>query len=272
MNLKLGATAPVLLLGMICLAPAPAIARSSRTARVEVVRQGLAVSLSIPAKQYPVNAIVRATMQVSDETAGAIRLNRITFYGCWGTFPPQAFVMSNRRQMFPPVVLSPDIPICPRPHGGTMDLRAGASLVSHEYLLLRGPQIRAFVLLSSMRQQQLQQQTPFIGTPILTVKLTRGDAPTVRIQRGAAPVAHVLRPPYARGELFIGTGWVRSVGAPSFGVRGVNAIDSVDSSWSRTNSLAVRPKLDSGYSRIVQWHSVVGWLGHSAASIDFRQR
>jgi len=245
-------------------------------AHVEIVTKGLDLFLSLPEHQYPVNAIVQATMRVTNVSTHAIELRRTSFYGCGGTFAPQAVVMSNTRaQVFPPIVAGGPYPECSvlPPGAATTKLPAGAALASRQYLLLRWPQIRAFVTLAGSRVRSgFQTNWPGVGTPILTVTLTRSDAPTVTMQKGSVPVAHVVRPSYARGRLFIGNGWSRLAKHGTVGKHGfVGIVTGFRNGWARQTSLTIRPKLMSGYTRFVEWHVVAGWLGHSAASIDFHQ-
>ena len=243
-------------------------------AHVEIVDAGLHLSLSLPEQHYPANAIVQATMQVTNVTARAIRLGRTSFYDCRGMFAPQAVVMSHRTPVFPPIVVGTAFPSCPPPlpTGGTAMLRPGATLSSREYLLLRGPEIRAFVTIADRRSHSgLQLAPPVVATPILTVTLTASDAPTVTVEEGNAPVAYVARPRYARGRPFVGSGWSRLAKRGTVGKRGFVGILGFGNGWARQTSLTIRPKLMPGYTRFVEWHIVAGWLGHSAARVDFRQ-
>lgn len=252
--------------------PAALYAQAPGRAHVETVSKGLHLSLSLAKQRYPANAIVQATMRVTNVTTHGIGLGSTSFYDCRGTFAPHAVVMSDGTQVFPPIVVGESSPSCSNLSGPTMTLRAGATLTSREYLLLRGPQVRAFVTLAGSRAQHgVQTRPPLVGTPILSVTLTQSDAPTVTVQKGSVPMAHIVRPSYGHGLLFVGSGWSRLARHGTVGEPGFVGIERFENAWVRQTSLTIRARLMSGYTRVVEWHIVAGWLGHSAASVNSRQ-
>ena len=255
----------VLLAGML-LPPGSAHGTSTRGITVSVVHHGVRLTLYVSRPSYPVGAVVEVEMRVSNLSSQPVELGKTYGWDC-GDYAPQPRVMLRGREVYPPAVPQTPAPSClpPPPNQGKL-LRPAHALDTHQYVVLRGTEIQAdLTLLEGGKAASL-------STPSATVRLTRRDAPRVRVHGGRVPLADVLPPARTSKPLLYVSGYVRLARRGVVGRRGFVGILGFGNVWQTQYSTVLMPHLLPGYKRVVEWHAVAGWLNHSVASIDFSQR
>jgi hypothetical protein len=220
---------------------------SARTS-VSVVHDGLRLTLKIPQRSYPRNALVQVRLTLTNITSQSIDLGaQNNGNGFCTTSLPQAEVRNTRgKLLFPPAVAPLIVPPCPFYLG--RPLAAGQSLVNREYVILRG---RVLTGIASTRTGQ--SFTPF-STPPLPLSLTHESAPTTTETAPPAGIdIHSLVP--VTGQFRYASTWICPSGT-SNGIR---------TGWTAVQGTHINPPCPAPS----RWNVAAGWLGHPVVGVHY---
>lgn len=235
--------------------PAGAFARadSGRAAdslRTTIVAHHIRLTLTLPGRTFPADALVRVTV-----TARTTSRHRIWLLGSGPMTPgksvPQVEVVRDGAVVYPPA-LSRWIPQ-PGPPPTGLPVDPGKTIRTTTYIILRGPLVRAAV--DIVKGQFDLGRSVKVTTPPLSVTLTAPDPPTVMVtatpggpQAEIAPPAGTVRKPlYEAATMCSGT------------IGGAQTLD-----WTRADSDIFTPAC----APMEQWHLVAGWPGHTVITVD----
>lgn len=247
---------PLILLLVILGTIAVPSARSSAAASAAkkplhavVQRGGLRLELTVPRASYPRDALVRVWASVRNTTHRTLWIES-NGPQAPGRYLPQVEVLDRAGHSLP-LSLTTYFPY-PGPPPGPVSIAPGAAIAGPEDLVLRGARVRLSVLALSPRDPRFGPHTR-LETPALHLHLRPVDSPTVQLITSGSPSATIVRPTGLHGlPLAV---WYADCG-------GVNYSQEIY--WTKV-SLHLTP----GCSPLQAWHVLVGWRGHSVASIDY---
>lgn len=215
---------------------------------VSVVQSGLRLSLKVPRRSYPRNALVRVTLTLTNVTTQSIDLGaQDNGNGFCTTSLPQAEVHNTRGALlFPPAVKPLIVPPCPFYMG--RPLAAGQSLVNHEYVILRG---RVLTGIASTRTGQ--SFSPF-STPPLTLTLGHESPPTTTVTTSPFGI-DVHSPVPVTGKMWYTASWICPNGTET----------AIGQAWTALQGTHINPPCPAPS----KWNLAAGWLGHPVVTIHY---
>jgi hypothetical protein len=242
---------PALLLVVSFLVPQSAHATTSTGVSISSVSDGVRLTLTLPRRVYPRNALVRATLRIQNVGHHTI-LTRFGD-GCAITNPfIEVFDGRGRLMDQGPLIVSGN-PGCPTILG--QPFLPGRTVRQHVFAVLRGRYVRAVLNVGKSLNGRLI-------TPKLAVRLVHGKAPIVTIKQSKiGPFAQVDRPPGASGPLYF-VGSARCGSASNF--QGYSSTPL----WSRA-AIAEGNRVYSGCYGEQQWRALAGYLNFPVATIDY---
>lgn len=218
--------------------------------QVSTVSHGLSLTLTIPAAGYPHDALVRITLRMQNISHGDI-----------GLLGSDVQVLSTSRQVLYP----PSVPPTIEPKGvkPTAPLRfhPGQVTVEHEYIVLRGPYVRARVWLGKLGKRYVPPftQRPAVVTRPVRITLLQGEPPTitVTISPMVSAEVHPVRP--ETGPLLYALSYLctQADGATIGG----------GAEWARARSRHIA--IVDTVCASLELHLVAGWLNRPVATIDY---
>lgn len=235
---------PVLAITSLVL-PITANARKSRPLIVEVMRHGVRLTLTLPHRTYPRNALVRTTMTVSNESSRSLSLVPST--SCPWLDVSTEVMTAHGQMVYPPSVplLEPCLPTLGGGGGRNVNalphLAPGSSHTWHFLVILRGRFVRGSFY--------------SLHTPPISVHFVRGQLPIVARCVSTACVRLSPRPAW----LHHGPVYVSSV--TDCGARKPYL------AWHRARSRSLHPAC----SFPNRWHFAAGYLNHPVTEIDWKQ-
>jgi hypothetical protein len=252
-----------LLLALALAAPPSALAQGSEPGgfhpagsgpiTVAVTAAGLHLTMTIPRRTYPLNALVRVTLSLTNVTNHTVALGpQDNGNGTCATSYPQAEVHgAGGKLLFPPAVTLPLHLPCPNYLG--MPLAAGKSLVQREYLILRGPRV---VAVASTRTGQTF--SPITTRPVV-LTLTSESPPTATVTKSPLGI-DVHSPVAVSGRLHYVSTWTCPAGASSNG-------ESLQAGqwWVSVGGT----RITSGCTNPTWWLVAAGWLNHPVVLVKY---
>lgn len=211
-------------------------------------RDGLRLELVVPLHAYPRNAFIRVyayARNVSRHTVWIVGPGPMSP----GQYVPQVQVLDAAARSLP-VSLTSYFPYT-GPVPFPLAIKPGESFRVTEEIVLRGAWLRREVML--LRKPTFPLQGREFHPPVLGVRLLPSDAPAVHVSvanRGASAI--LVRPPNIHGSPW--AVWYADCG-------GTNYDQQIY--WTKVTS-----PLSAGCFPLVAWHVLVGWRGHSVATIE----
>ncbi len=217
---------------------------------------GLKLTLTIPRRSYPLNALARVSVSVENVSRHTV--------GYWipginlpGVASPQAEVLDDSEAIvFPPAM--PYRPPLPGPAPGLEPLHPGQMIRGSEYIVVRGARIRASQQFTPTWSPTVRRALNTLRTHAIGVRLTAEAAPTLTLhETSQGPVVDVTRPTGVTGRMLrlnyadCGDG----ANGPQF-----------DYSFGWVGS---GQHLTPGCSPASAWHVRVAWLNHPVAALDY---
>jgi hypothetical protein len=242
----------IVLLLLTVWSPVPRTNASSVAAAVQVdtVTHGVKLSLSIPSRTYPRNALVRVTVRLENVSRHTVLVS--------GNNPAIALVLDASHQ----VVYWPDSPfmgqelfgqsIARRP---TIHLRPHHHLARSYFVILRRPLLQAQATLGAPGKEY------DIGAAFVPLALTDEAAP-MAIVTGAPSIHAAITPPAG------------TVGPPYFVEQTActgKAIYGDSRGWDVAPGDDLVPGFSSDCMSNRKWIAYAGWLNHPVVAISYSQ-
>jgi hypothetical protein len=241
------ATGSALFLLTSVLAVAKAHATPASAIRVETVTHGVKLSLSIPRRTYPKNALVTVMVRLQNVSRHTVLVSVNNY--------PNAMVLDSAhhelysardplsdRALFELHGPGPRPPIKLSPHHGFA--------VSY-FVILRGPLLQAVAMVGPRGKER------DIHGPTLPLTLTDEAPPPVTVTETPTLHATIAPPP--------------SVTAPPYFVEHTqctgNGLVSTGRGWQAANSNLLTPEFPSGCVTPHMWIALAGWLNHPVVDI-----
>lgn len=230
-------------------APHEAAGASKPAMKVSAQRGGLRLELSLSHASYPRDALIRAWVTMRNTTRHTIWVEGGGPQAP-GKYFPQIDVLDSAGRSLP-LSLTTWFPY-PGPPNVPSALAPGQTIAGPEDIVLRGSWVRLGVTLLPNGNLPMRSRDPF-HTPALEVALLPSDAPAVQLSAGTdRPVATIARPAYAHG--LPQAVWYADCGGTNFDQRIY---------WT-----PVSTRLLPGCLPLHAWHVLVGWRGHSVATVE----
>jgi hypothetical protein len=223
---------------------------------------GLRLSLVVPRRTYPRNALTMVTVRLRNVSHHVVMYDT-TGVALPGVSAPQVEVLNRSgRALFPPAL--PDMPVLNGPPAVAEPLRPGQVLFARLFIIVRGARIRATVAFVPRSELQNNVQSPAhtLATRPVTVRLTT-EAPPAVVERDTpgGPVFKITRPPGVTGTLrwvtYADCGFLTT---PTY---------STYNMYFRPNWVPTGPHLAAGCRPVHSWHATLGYLNHPVTSIDY---
>jgi hypothetical protein len=220
---------------------------------------GLRLTLTVPRRRYPRNALIRVTLQVTNVSRHPISIES-------GQNFPRSYVLdSSGNDSYDPVTPLGDESLLdvtgPGPRYEVIN--RGKTITSPDYLVLRGSEISARVFLGKLGAPA----GPMITMPPITVTLRDEPAPVVHVSTSPSLQAVVTPPHPMSGSMFYfeetacattagtyetGEGWVATKATVVTPIFGDASSDPSSCAGTRT------------------WHALVGWLNHPVTYLSYQ--
>lgn len=254
-----GLSVPALLLFLCFLPPYPVQARPTSAHRVEVRAHGVELSLSLPRRDYPRDALVRVTIRLENISRQLVQVGVTGAAVCDRRGPGVQVSTASHQILYPPAITWL-LPSC-GPVFLPRALRSGRAIQRRLFAILRGNHIQAIAAIGKKPVE--------ITTPPLTVMLRSEPAPRV-ILRTTAPskISVSSATPAQRGSFYYITSEMCIFPTP--GPQG-----GTGSGWGMTHFAFSTPDRDgvyrfaSGCEPPTRWSFVGGWLNHPVATIEY---
>jgi len=204
---------------------------------------GVRITLSVPQASYPRNALIQASIRVTNLSSHAIEYYPGSI--CGGN--PEVEVTNNRGIVeYPPAIAGAPIPSCGPARLHYPQIRPGATKVWHSYAILGGAHLQAHI---SITQSQL-----YVYSPTVTAHLISAP-PLVAALRVSPRVTLQITPPTtATGPLLYASWWGCKVSnGAEFGGGGIG--------WQEATGDILSPDWDRSCGTQREWHVVAGWVG-----------
>lgn len=208
------------------------------------------LTLTLPARTYPQNALVLAT----------VRLENISGHPVWYTDACPGGVLSIQVTdaqgglYYPPAQPGGPQPKCKRAQ--SVPLAPGDVIQRGIFAVLRAPNIRALAEIG---------KTPgsYFETAPVTLQLTAGTPPAVQVHASPAVSATITPPAGSQGPLYVNA-WARcGTGA------GSAASTSGPVSFTPVyGSTTITPDVQ-GPCQALEWHALAGWVGQPVATVAY---
>lgn len=233
----------------------PAIDRRGRIV-TSAFAAGIRLTVSIPAGPYPLDALVAVNVTLRNMTRHVVRY--------WTRGPmapgyqdPQGEVLDSSGQVLYPPALPQWLPL-PGPAPFPVPLRPGQSVGGRQFLVLRGPELRATQTIDIDGVANGVHYPPAsISTRAIALGLISQAPPAVRLSASEQGLRADISPPAgATGPMFY----------MQYSKCGDISTSNQTLEWT-----ASTPVLVPGCPRPVEWFVVAGWLNHPVARIHFVQ-
>jgi hypothetical protein len=219
---------------------------------------GMRLSLTVPRRSYPRNALAGVTIRVQN-----VSTHVVTYLspgdGLPGVSAPQVQALDRLgRVVFPPV--QNEAPAIPGPASFWVLLHPGGSRTFHDLVIVRGARLRATLQFTPRAQPFDGVQYPLnaLATRAITVGLTRADPPSVTVRATpSGPVADVALPPGASRSLW----WVSYADCTT---EVTSPKSEYTFGWQPTG-----PHLAPDCFPLQTWYATVGRLNHSVAVLRY---
>ena len=248
--------APLLLVLPLSLLPARSSAAHPESGySVSTLAHGVKLTLTVPNRLYPRNALVRVTLTVKN-VAGHTKYIRS------GLESPSAYVLDDSgSEVYDPLEpLGDKTLITPMGPGlGSFPLRAGRVWQAHRYLVLRGDRIVYWMRLGRVGHGNA---VTVQGRPAL-LRLTEEAAPRVSITSSPMLEATIIPPWAVSGPMLYNQQWSCQTGDSTY-LSGSGWVAAKGSTVSGSEARA-------NCSAKLQWRAIAGWLGHPVADVDYSE-
>lgn len=219
--------------------------------RASTTSHGLQVSVLVPRRSYPKDALVQVRVVVRNISHRAVVIDA----PC-GSEGPEAQSTTATGHLLYSMVFHPTSGLSTLCHNQTAPRLAPRHVLEvRQYLVLEGPGIRGFVPLAGNRWAQTR--------PAL-VRLTPARPLRVNMRSKHRVEAMIPRPPGAQGPL-LWYGWSACLehGTP---------FSSPNYGWVRSSSDVATPlqARERACSQITEWHAIAGYLNYPVAIINYR--
>jgi len=244
----------LLLLLFVTVLPTPSSAAHPASGyRVSTVSQGIKLTLIVPHKTYPRNALARVTVTARNVTRRPVR---ITSLDC-GTGNPYVDLSDGHENITQlPTFTRFLAPPCPVPAPTSFrSLGAGHSLQWRPYVIMTGRVIEATITLGKPPGSRQ------VSTPAIVLRLTDGKTLEVRLHRSGGWVFADIQPV---GPIQGPLRYIESVRCP------VN--DGYQVVTEYTWRVADGERVTPGCGPVSEWHVIAGWLDQPVATIDYVKR
>jgi hypothetical protein len=206
---------------------------------------GLRLSVSVPQRAYPRNALIRVSVSLQNISHHTVVLGRTCYTPTlWGDVTNQAHTMEFSSYL--PVRLTGGVATCiyTRPTPGPR-LAPGQTLHKEPYLVLRGGIITATAIVDPERYAAY--------TPPLRVRLIPAKPSTIHVHLPAPTYAVLQPPPGAEGLPVVAEAYRCRRGPAT--TRGFHVV----------HTLYLVPHC----AHVVEWHVIAGWLDHPVTTINY---
>lgn len=234
------------------LLPSAGVAESTRGITVSTMTHGVKLTMRLPRRTYPRNALVRVTVSLSNVSNHTVRIAD----GCSLSNGLTADVRNGHGNVVFPRAMDFFPYHCPGSALGQygIPLRPGTTIARRPLVVLFASWIRPLVILTDGTHGGTEWTGP-------TVRVTHYHAPPLRVTAQAQSYrtfADIRAPSPVSGPLYyIQSAFCRITGSIQ--------VDS-EQNWIATYGTRVEPTC----SGVTSWHVVAGWLNHPVATIDYR--
>jgi hypothetical protein len=219
---------------------------------------GMRLSLTVPRRIYPRNALARVTIRVQN-----VSTHVVTYLspgdGLPGVSAPQVQALDRLgRVVFPPV--QNEAPAIPGPASFWVLLHPGGSRTFYDLVIVRGARLRATLQFTPRAQpfDGVQYPQNLLATRAVTVGLTRADPPAITVRSTpSGPVADVGLPRGASRSLW----WVSYADCTT---EVTSPKSEYTFGWQPTG-----PHLAPDCFPLQTWYATVGRLNHTVAVLRY---
>lgn len=228
---------------------------------------GIHVSLTFPRSRYPMNALLLATITVTN--VGKLDRYLPDWPPDWGgEFSPHLRMRTPGGRLVYEEELSTFVTPTPGSMPDTYILHPGRTLTRHVRFVLQAPQLQAIVLVAngyisargSIRPSAMASRVWHIPTAFGAIKLMREPPPTVKLTHTPLMATATFRPqPGVRGPAYFMDSSYCSTG------NGGWTDQNIPWTVARTNHISLHYYR---YCTTKQWlHAVIGWPDHAVAYV-----
>lgn len=241
----------VALMLSVCVPVARTDASSVTAVRVDTVMHGVKLSLSVPRRTYPRNALVTVTVRLENVSRRTVLVS--------GNNPSTVAVLDASHQ----AVYWPEMPFMGQelfdhsvPRRPTISLRPHHHLTRSYFVILRGPLLQAQATLGTPGKER-----DIRGT-FVPLTLTEEAAPVARVS--ARPTVHATITPPA------------GVAGPLYFVEqtqctGTNAVDGTWGGWGGASGDDLIPGFAPNCVSNRKWIAYAGWLNHPVVMVSYSE-
>jgi hypothetical protein len=224
--------------------------------QVSTVSQGIKLTLEVPHKTYPRNALIRVTITARNVTWRPVRITRVnTLCGDNNPYIDVSDGQGHPSQL--PTFTRFLATTCPIPVS-YRSLGVGRSLRWHRYGILTDSVVEATIILGKPPGSRE------VSTPAIAVRLTEGQAPQVMLHTDRGSVFADIQPV---GPVQSPLRYIESVNCPFIGpVAGYRVV--TEYTW----RIEVGNRVTAGCDPVSEWHVIAGWLDQPVATIDYMKR
>lgn len=255
------------LLALLLLTPAGST--SNPRVQASVTSRGVRLTLILPSRAYPRNALLRATVKVRNNSAASLTVRQPS---CRADGPSPAVQVLNRngQVVFPPPLKEPPLQgtICMT--GPPPPLLPHHILTQKFYVIARSDRIRAVIWSGSELSME---------TPVVHIRLVPAQAPKLVLVTGPSVHATVSVHNPRKKQGFLYTEWYSCPDLPRQEIGGTTFYERVSTggapsvtgrvfNWAATSGRRISP----GCINPVEWHAAVGQLGQPVSYLDYVKR
>lgn len=220
--------------------------------QVSAERYGVVLSLIVPRRTYPRNALVPVTEQIVNRLGQRRFLLPGTSFGQRGVeITGIQVVDSHGRVLYPPQLLPGPYPIA----SGGGPLPPGKVQTKRVYVVLWSPYVRA---VEEVQGPGRCCPMVVLRTPVTRLRLVPAQAPRITLHRRPPVYVDIHPPPHARGPLL----WFNQALCPVDSLGDTRQVNYV---WVVARSLRLRP----GCPNPTIWRAMFGWVGRPVARINY---
>lgn len=217
---------------------------------------GLKLTLTVPRRTYPRNALTRVSVSIQN-----VSRHDIGFWtpgvGPVGVTAPQPEVLDRFGELFFPPVMSA-MPPLPGPAPRVEPLHPGQMVHGRDYIVVRADRIRASQRFTPKWLATVQRALNTLVTRPTIVRLISEPAPNLTLrQTTSGPVVEVTRPAGVTGRVML-------LSYADCGVTGSGPGFKYSFGWVHSGL-----HLTPGCSPVGEWHLRVAWLNHPVAALDY---
>ena len=223
-----------------------------------MTRDGLNLRLTLPHGSYPRNALVRVWAEAKNVSRRAVWIYDSGPPAPGKAFPqPEVFNASGTRML--PLSIVHYSPY-PGPLPTRFLFQPGQVRRGWQVIVLRGPLLRLSVRLAeNTRKWRMGLPSGEVSTPAVRVRLTAPDTPSVYLHVSPGTLSADIIPGFQTTDQPL------SVSSTECGIQvNQNIYWTPDSRHITPACVPIR--------QVQSWRVVIGWLGHSVATIDYTVR